>query len=356
MDEQDISTFAPSPEATMPQPWACDLNDANPQLPEKEPLPLKQIKQELARRARDWVPRHFPNARCSKDGKEWRLANTSGDAPHGDGSCSIDCDGEYAGCIRDWSTGEHGDQFETLRYATGLTGRDLYEYAADLVGDLPSAKTNGHDHSRATEESKARRAQYTAREVALIRQHCVPARGTLAETYLQSRGLDLPDCPDLLYHDDLLDWKARRGRPGLVFVIRHSESREETGGIWRIYLSDDGSAKADTPEPKMGLGPATGGVVMLAPMGEDGVLGIAEGVETALAAMKLFDIPVWSALSTSGFISPVFPPGLRQLTIFADRGSGAAKGPHGVCIGVPLRRVSRRSWCCRSRTTISTRI
>ncbi|MBV9172604.1 MAG: AAA family ATPase [Chloroflexi bacterium] len=90
-------------------------------------------------------------------------------------------------------------------------------------------------------------------------------------------------------------------------------------------MTDDGSGKADVPKPKMELGPCAGGVAMLATMREDGVLGIAEGIETSLAAGKMFGIPVWAGLSAGGVRFFIFPPGLKQLTIFADKGKDGEK-------------------------------
>src|SRR5712671_6883958 len=304
-----------------------DLNDTGQQPPEFQPFDLDEIKRKLAARAGEIYPRLFPRGVIDKRGRQLHLANTHGDAPRGEGSCVLELKGEHAGCIRDWSTDEHGDQLHTLKCATGLTGRALFEYAAGLVGATPAkpkanGKGNGHGSTRQSDDEKR------ARDIAFIRQHCVPAPGTLVETYLASRGLDLPDCPDLLFHPSLTDWDEMIGRPAMVTVVRRSDSGDETGGIWRTYLANDGSAKADMPKAKMGLGPAAGGVAKLMSMTEDGTLGIAEGQETALAAAKIFGIPVWAGLSAGGVRSFIFPPGLKQLSIFADRG---ADGEQAAC-------------------------
>lgn len=61
-----------------------------------------------------------------------------------------------------------------------------------------------------------------------------------------------------------------------------------------------------------------GGAVRLTPMGADGVLGVAEGVETALAASQLFGVPVWAALNATMMMQFKPPPGCKRLMIFGD--------------------------------------
>ena len=275
----------------------------------------------LAERAAEIFPPLFPHGRIVGD--ELRMADINGNSPRKEGSCVVKLKGDDAGCHYDHSTRKGGRPLSTLKKATGLNGRALLEDAAERVGATPAKpKANGHDRSRQSDDEKK------AREIAFVLHHCVPARGTLAETYLNARGLDLPDCPDLLFHASLTDWNEKIGRPAMVTVVRRSDSCDETGGIWRTYLADDGSAKADMPKAKMGLGPAAGGVAMLMSITEDGTLGIAEGQETALAAAKIFGIPVWAGLSAGGVRSFIFPPGLKQLSIFADRG---ADGEQAAC-------------------------
>ena len=62
-----------------------DLNDARPQPPDAD-IPgaalhdIAALKGRLAEQADIWVPTYFPRGRKSPDGKEWRVANTNGDA------------------------------------------------------------------------------------------------------------------------------------------------------------------------------------------------------------------------------------------------------------------------------------
>ena len=56
--------------------------------------------------------------------------------------------------------------------------------------------------------------------------------------------------------------------------------------------------------------------IRLAAAGE--ALGLAEGVETGLSAMKLFDVPVWCVLGAARMHSVFVPDNVRELHLFAD--------------------------------------
>jgi putative DNA primase/helicase len=147
-----------------------------------------------------------------------------------------------------------------------------------------------------------------------IWQSAQPAQGTPVETYLASRGIDLPPPDALRFHGGL---KHPSGDiwPMMVALVTNGADGMPVA-IHRTYLARDGSGKAPIDPQKMMLGPCRGGAVRLAGPGD--VLMIGEGVETCLAAMQASGHPAWAALSTSGLRSLDLPTNVRDVIVLAD--------------------------------------
>ncbi len=270
---------------------------------------LRAIKARLADTARDWLPALYPEARLTHDKRALRCADLSGRRARGEGSCIIHLDGPYAGWGFDFATGERAGPIDMIHHATGMSDGRLFDEAARL------AHMERETVARPRPMAPARPDH--SLEIRRILDGCEPLAGSLAEVYLRSRGLTVPDTPDLLSHPDLTDYDSRRGWPGMVAIPRLATG-EPVGGIHRTFLRDDGSGKA--PAGKKMLGAIAEAAVRLAPMPDDGHLGVAEGIETALAAQAIFGVPVWAALSADGMARFKWPEGTQRLTIFADAG------------------------------------
>lgn len=87
-------------------------------------------------------------------------------------------------------------------------------------------------------------------------------------------------------------------------------------GAKLVRIDSDGT---ELPARKI-FSPMTGRIgcaVRLMPHGD--VLGVAEGIETALSAHRIHGLPVWSCLNTALLAKFVPPPGVRRVVIFADK-------------------------------------
>ena len=270
---------------------------------------LRAIKARLADTAGDWLPSLFPEARLTHDRRALRCADLTGRPAQKEGSCILHLDGPYAGWGFDFATGERAGPVDLIYHATGMTDGRLFDEAARLA----------HMEGVGAERPRppARPKPDHALEIRRIRDDCQPLAGSVAETYLQSRGLSDPCAPDLLFHGDLTDYESRRGWPGMVAIPRLLDG-SPVGGIHRTFLLEDGSAKA--PAGKKMLGTIAEAAVRLFPIPEGGHLGVAEGIETALAAREIFGTPVWAALSADGLARFKWPEGTRRITIYADAG------------------------------------
>jgi putative DNA primase/helicase len=147
-------------------------------------------------------------------------------------------------------------------------------------------------------------------------------RGTLAERYLQHRGLALPDdlCGRVVRFHALCPWEKERC-PCMVVAFR-SIADDTLVAIQRTLLSDDGK-KLD----RKTLGPCGGAAIKItADEDIEQGLHVGEGFETCLTAHALGFRPVWalgSAHSIGDF--PVLG-GIDALTILGEtdkKGSNA---------------------------------
>ena len=59
----------------------------------------------------------------------------------------------------------------------------------------------------------------------------------------------------------------------------------------------------------------------------DDVLGIAEGIETALSAAQLFGIPTWACLGASRMATVKIPDSVKTVRIFADNDEAGRRPP-----------------------------
>jgi putative DNA primase/helicase len=144
-------------------------------------------------------------------------------------------------------------------------------------------------------------------------------RGDPVWQYLNRRlGLEIVPAdlrlhPALRYTDE--DGRDLGRFPAMVARIRYPDGAGAS--IHRTYLTNDGH-KAPVPQVKkiMAGKPLNTGAVRLGAAGM--TLGIAEGIETALAASQRFGVPVWAATNAVLLESWVPPEGVSRVLIAGD--------------------------------------
>ena len=139
--------------------------------------------------------------------------------------------------------------------------------------------------------------------------------GTPAQAYLCRRAIPLTP-PVLRYHPrtPLGRGKLAAFRPAMLAAI-HEGNR--LIALQRTFLDVHETRRArDLAHPRRSLAQPGRGAVILAPATE--VLGLAEGVESALSAMLLLGIPVWATLGSERFPHIAVPETVTRLILLPD--------------------------------------
>lgn len=224
----------------------------------------------------------------------------------------------------------HGDVIEFYRRWKHL---DFLDAVAELL-NMPRQASRSGDvpaRRRKPEEDDAERTEAALR----ILSQCGPITDTSsAWLYLWSRGLD-PHQPALFAHEGLWCAETKTVYPALVAPV--TDSRDRITAIQRIWCLPrlEGEAKdnrAPVRSRKMALGPLFDGCVRLGePSSTMPMMGLAEGIETALAASALFHMPVWATLGVQRLAAVWVPEWIEWLTIYADRGEVGEPAAERAC-------------------------
>jgi putative DNA primase/helicase len=196
-----------------------------------------------------------------------------------------------------------GNGIQLLQHLRGIDFREAAELVDSIIG-------KNQDMEPRDNTAELANARLTARAIR-------PA----SSAYLASRGLEVP--PGILFAREVPYYEE--GQEPLRFdaMLAPITRNGELLTYQATYLLKGAKAPVSTVRKTLPGKPIAGGTVALYPAAE--CMGVAEGVETAIAAHMLFpSTPTHATLSTSGMKSWEPPPMVKEVWIFADNDANYA--------------------------------
>lgn len=218
-----------------------------------------------------------------------------------------------AGKWTDAATAEHGDLLDVIRESCGLVEfRDVLAEARRFLS-LPQPEPK----SKSRLSSVPSGSPESARRLFAMSK---PIHGTLAETYLRTRGISgLHETSSLRFHphcyyrpDQDLPMQTW---PALIAAVTTLDG--VITGVHRTWLDRAGRTKAPIDTPRRAMGLLLGNAVRFGITHD--VLAAGEGIETMLSLRcALPSLPLASALSANHLAAMLLPSSLRRLYIAHD--------------------------------------
>jgi putative DNA primase/helicase len=193
-----------------------------------------------------------------------------------------------------------GDGFDLVTKITGKTFKEIRDYIMQNAGMVkPVSNTLDLDECR-REQAKV---WSSSRKVQLDGP---------VDKYLRGRGINLPDFP-------FINIRQNDGN----MIARVTGTDGSGVNIHRTYLTTQADGHVIRSDRKIMRGEIPKGSAIQLSKAEK-VLGIAEGIETAFSAWRLFKVPTWSVISTVGMVNWVPPEETETVVIYADNDANYA--------------------------------
>lgn len=200
-----------------------------------------------------------------------------------------------------------------IKLAIGILGSDYRDACARIDAIIGNVKLDapGRDTSMSAEDRQA-----LLRRVYMETRPIEP--GDAAHRYLASRGVEELVYPkSLRFHPAMKDGEGGV-RPCMVALVT-VPGQAKAVTMHRTFLKPDGSGKAEMASPrKLMPGELPDGACVALSDYHGGPLGIAEGIETAMSASALYEMPVWAAINSNILAKWTPPEGCEEVAIFGD--------------------------------------
>lgn len=167
--------------------------------------------------------------------------------------------------------------------------------------------------------SRQRGSDVQLREITALWDHAKPViKGDPVDKFLSGRAIDLPRWPaNIRYLQSADHPSSNQGHPAML--ARVDDGKGDLTQLHTTYLTQDGGKADLDPVRRLHWGGfGENAAVRMGQPTRDGDLGIAEGIETAIAAALIHKVPVWAALSTGLMMKWRPPEGVKSVFIFGD--------------------------------------
>ena len=226
------------------------------------------------------------------------------------------CDGKDRFRFTDRGTGDYfcnscgnGDGFQLIMKTTGMSFHEVAVEIDGIVGNIKQEIIKMPDTDKAAALLKR------------ISSELTPIDDN-TRTYLKYRGV--PACSGMRSHPGLTYYED--GKPVGKYSAMVTRFTAQDGSLCTYHITYlQGGKKAPVSSPKKIMPvcqPMAGGCINLTPVAEH--IGITEGVESALACMDRFNLPVWASSNTAMLEAFEPPQGIKSLIIYADNDANYA--------------------------------
>ncbi|WP_159350005.1 DUF7146 domain-containing protein [Roseomonas harenae] len=255
------------------------------------------------------------------------------------GSLSVVVSGAKRGSWHDHEAGCGGDPLGLIAHVHRVSMRDAYMWTLEWLGERQCVGSSSSITRRPAPtrelynpcEGPAACNSWSVDKARELWREAVDPAGTVVEAYLATRGLSLRAGAPVRFHPRA--WRNSTFGPHgpAQIALMTDAGTGEPCGAHVTYLRPDGGGKADGERSKVMLG-AAGVIRLVSDCRIARGLGLAEGIETALAVMQRAAwAPVWAASSAGAISSFPVLQGIGSLTVFADADEAGMKAARECC-------------------------